>query len=248
MSAAIISERHADVSPRTLARIAGALYLINIVGGAFVIGFIQAALVVPGDAAATAHNIQAHELLYRWGLVVHVVVLLTNVFLALIFYDVLKVVNRRLSVLVVFFTLVGTAIEGASLLDQFTPLTLLGSGHYASAFTPAQLQALAYLPLDSQGAGFNVPEVFYVGYLLCAAYLIVRSSFLPRAIGVLLAIGGVCYLTYAFADMLSPDFASHLVPYIQIPSGLAELSFALWLLVIGVNVQRWKEQANQQDA
>src|SRR6478672_7291307 len=95
-----------DIAPRQLARMAGALYLINIVGGAFAIGFVRSALVVTGDAAATAHNIQMHEVLYRLGLVAHVVVTVTNVPLAVIFYDVFKVVNRRLALLDACFILV----------------------------------------------------------------------------------------------------------------------------------------------
>jgi hypothetical protein len=244
MSTIAMTGRIAEVSPRQLARIAGGLYLINIVTGAFAVGYVQAALIVPGNAAATVHNIQAHELLYRWGLVAHLITLLTNVPLALIFYDLFKVVNRRFAVLVVFFTLVGTAIEGANLLDQFAPLLLLGGTHYLmNVFSPEQVQALAYMPLDAQALRFNISEVFFVGYLLCAAYLIFRSSFLPRVLSVLLAIGGVCYLTYAFADFLAPEFAAHLVPAIQVPSGLAEISLALWLLMVGLNPQRWQEQA-----
>ena len=103
----------AGASPRQMARTAGALYLINIVAGAFAIGLIPAILVVP-DMATTAHNIQAHELLYRLGLVAHVVVDVTNVPLAVIFYDLFKVVNRRLALLDVFFILVATSIEAAA--------------------------------------------------------------------------------------------------------------------------------------
>src|SRR5919199_1742128 len=114
----------ADTSPRQLARIAGALYLINILGGASAIGFFPAMLVVSGDAAATAHNIQAHELLYRLGLMAHVVVTVTNVPLALIFYELFRVVNRRLALLDAFFILVATSLEAAGLLNQFAPLVL----------------------------------------------------------------------------------------------------------------------------
>ena len=231
-------------SPRHLARIAGGLYLIIIVGGFFAIGYVPAALVVPGNAAATAHNILTHELLYRLGLAVHIIILPINLPLALIFYELLKVVNRRLALLVVFFTLVGTAIEGANLLNQFTPLMILGGGHYLSAFNTEQLQALAYMPLDLQAISYDIQQVIYAGYLLAAGYLVFKSTFLPRVIGVLLAIGGLCYLTYSFADFLAPEFAAHLVPYIQVPSGLAELSLCLWLLVMGVNTQRWNEQAS----
>src|ERR671927_750802 len=137
----------ADTSPRQLARIAGALYLINILGGAFAIGVVPAMLVVSGDAAATAHNIQTHELLYRLGLAAHLVVTVTNVPLAVIFYDPFKVVNRRLALLDACFILVATAIEAGGLLGEFAPLFLLGSGPYASALPAAQLQALAYMPV-----------------------------------------------------------------------------------------------------
>src|SRR5712692_1714581 len=195
-----VRERTRGASPRHLARIAGGLYLIIIVGGLFAIGYVPAAIVVPGDAAATAHNI----------------VLPCNIPLAVIFYDLFKVVNRRLSLLVVFFTLVGTAVEGANLLNQFAPLMLLGGGHYLSVFTTEQLQALAYMPLDPQAISYNIQQVIYAGYLLAAGYLVFRSTFLPRILGVLLAIGGLCYLIYSFATFLSPGFAAHLVPYIQL--------------------------------
>jgi hypothetical protein len=233
-----------ETSPRRWARIAGGLYLIIIVGGFFAIGYVPAALVVPGNAAATAHNILTHELLYRLGLAVHIIILPINLPLALIFYELLKVVNRRLALLVVFFTLVGTAIEGANLLNQFTPLMILGGGHYLSVFNTEQLQALAYMPLNSQALSYDIQQVFYAGYLLTAGYLVFKSTFLPRTVGVLLVIGGLCYLIYSFASFLSPGFAAHLVPYIQLPSGIAELSLCLWLLVMGVNVSRWEQQAS----
>ena len=202
-----------------------------------------AAIVVSGDAAATAHNILAHELLYRLGIVVHIIVLLTNIPLTVIFYDLFKVVNRRLALSMVYFLLVGTAVEGAYLLNQFVPLILLDGGRSVSELTAAQLQSQVSMPLTLLAVGYSLAEMFYIGYLLVTAYLIVRSTFLPRAVGVLLAIGGVCYLIYSFADFVAPGFAAQLVPYIQLPSGIGELSFCLWLLVKGVNEQRWEARA-----
>lgn len=239
-----MTERIAEVSPRSQARIAGILYLIIIVGGAFAIGYVPAAIVVPGDAAATAHNLLAHELLYRLGLAAHVIILVCNMPLALIFYDLFTVVSRRFAVLVVFFTLLGTAIESANLVSQFAPLMLLGGGQYLRVFTAAQLQTLAYIPLASQTITYSIQQIVYAGYLLAAGYLILRSAFLPQAVGVLLAIGALSYLTYSFAAIVAPGFAALLIPYILAPSGVAELSLCLWLLVVGVNVQRWQEQAN----
>ncbi len=233
-----------DTSPRQLARIAGALYLLNIVGGAFAIGFVRGTLVVSGDAAATAHNIQAHELLYRLGLAAHVVVTVTNVPLAVIFYELFKVVNRRLALLDAGFILVATAIEAGGLLIESAPLFLLGGGPYAGALPAAQLQALAYLASDLAGIGYSIHTVFFGLDILCFAYLVLRSTFVPRAIGVLLALDGLAYLVYSFAHLGAPGFAAQLVPWIQLPALLGEGSLCLWLLAVGVDAERWQAWAS----
>src|SRR5258708_23646140 len=233
----------AGASPRKLARIAGALYLVNIVAGAFAIGVVPAILVVP-DVAATAHNIQTHELLYRLSLMAHVVVTVTNIPMAVIFYDLFKVVNRRLALLDVFFTLVATAIEAAGLLGQFPPLVLLGGRNYANALPAPQLHALAYVPGDLSTIDYSIYGVFYGFDFICVAYLVLKSTFLPRAIGVLLAIDALAYLADGFANMLAPGFAAHLVPWIGLPTIIAEGSLCLWLLVVGVDVERWKARAS----
>jgi hypothetical protein len=229
-------------SPRQLARIAGALYLVNIVGGAFAIGLVRATLFTP-DLATTAHNIQTHQLLYRSGLAAHLVVTVTNVHLALIFYELFKVVNRRLALLTAFFIIVATAIEAAGLVHEFAPLALLGSGPYANALPAAQLEALASLPGALSDGSYHVYTVFFGLDILCLGYLVFRSGFLPRAIGVLLAIDGLAYLVYSFADLLAPGFAVHLVPWIQLPAPIAEGALSLWLLVFGVNAKQWMMRA-----
>jgi hypothetical protein len=233
----------AGASPRQLARTAGVLYLINIVFGAFAIGLVPAMLVVP-DLATTAHNIQAHELLYRLGLVAHIVVTVTNVPMAVIFYDLFKVVNRRLALLDVFFTLVATSVEAAGLLSQFAPLALLGKGPYASALPSAQLQALAHLPGDLSATDYSIYGMFYGFDIICVAYLVLNSTFLPRGIGALLAVDGLAYLANSFTDLLAPGFAAHLVPWIDLPAVLGEGSLCVWLLVAGVDAERWKERAS----
>lgn len=206
-------------SPRRLARMAGLLYLVNIVGGAFAFGFVP--------AAVTAHTIQAHELLYRFGLVSHLIVTVTNVPMAVLFYELFKVVNRRLAMLDVCLTLVATAIEAAGLLNQFAPL-VPGSGPY----------------VDLSTIDYDIHTVFYGFDFLCVAYLVYRSTFLPRTIGVLLAIDGVAYLAHSFTDLLVPGFAAHLVPWIELPPIVCEGSLCLWLIVVGVHVGRWQERAN----
>ena len=242
--AVTIKEDPAGASPRQLARIAGALYLLNIVAGFIAIGLVPAILFVEGDVAATLRNIQANELLYRLSLAAHMIPILCNVPLVVILYDLLKGVNKRLALMMVFYSIVGTAVESANLLHQFTPLVLLDGAQGLHALTAAQMQALAYAPLRLQTFGYDVQQVIYAGYLLAAGYLVFRSTFLPRVIGVLLAIGAVSYLIYSFASFISPEFAAHLVPYIQLPSLVGEGSLCLVLLVIGVNVQRWQGQGS----
>jgi len=232
-----------EESPRLYARIAGFLYLIVIVGGVFAELFVRGRLIVHGDAAATAHNIVAHELLYRWGFAVELFYCaFCNVPLALIFYNLFKVVNKNVALLVVFFDLVGTAIESVSLLAHFAPLVFLGGGHYLSAFNEEQLQASAYMSLQLFDTGFAICLVFFGFYCLSLAYLILRSTFFPRLIGVLLAIEGLGYLINSFALFLAPALEARIFPYFM-ATAIGEVALCLWLLVMGVNEHRWKEQA-----
>src|SRR5208282_3576998 len=154
-------ERIAEASPRVQARIAGFLYLIVIVGGIFAETFVRGRLVVHGDAAATAHNIMTHELLYRLGFAAEVFYLACNVPLTIIFYGLFKVVNKNVALLEAIFGLVSTAIEGVSLLAHYAPLVLLGRGGYLSAFTTEQLQAAAYLSIQLFEGGFAISLVFF---------------------------------------------------------------------------------------
>ena len=234
------------VSPRRLARIAGALYLLNIVLGAFAIGLVPSMLIV-SDLAKTAHNIQSHETLYRLSLAAHVVVTLTNIPMALIFYELFKVVNRRLALLDVFFILVATAIEASGILNGFTAVALLHGKDYTNALPPAQLQALVHLPGDLSSVDYSIYGIFYGFDILCVAYLVRRSTFMPTFISVLLAIDSLAYLLGGFTNMIAPGVASHLSPWVQLPAPIGEGALCLWLLIVGVDVARWREQAESRD-
>ena len=243
MSTSVMTDRVTQAWPRLYARIAGALYLIVIVGGIFAEIFVRGRLVVHGDAAATAHNIQAHELLYRLGFVVEVFYCVCNVPLILILYNLFKVVNKNVALMMVFFAFVVDAIESVCLLAHFAPLLLLGAGHYLTAFTAEQLQAAAYLSVQLFEHGFAICLVFFGFDCLTMAYLIVHSKFLPRLIGVLLAIEGLGYLINSFSLFIAPALQARIFPYFT-PTAIAEVALCLWLLVMGVDVQRWNEQAD----
>jgi hypothetical protein len=244
MSTMAVTGRVAEVSPRVKARIAGVLYLIIIVGGIFAQIGVRGRLVVNGDAAATAQNIIAHELLYRLGFAVEVFTLLCNIPINIILYDLFKVVNKKMAMVLLFFATVGTAVEGVSVLAHYAPLVLLGKGSYLAAFTTAQLQAASYMSLQMFDYGFMIALSFFGFFCISLSYLIFRSTFFPRVIGGLLAIQGTLYLTNSFAHFVSPPVGDRVFPFLAL-SGIAEVSFCLWLLVVGLNVQRWKEQAGQ---
>jgi hypothetical protein len=236
-------ERIREASPRLKARLAGAFYAIIIVAAPFAEVFVRGRLVVYSDAAATAANILAHETLYRLAGATDLITFACDAAVALIFYELLRPVSKSLSLFAAFFRLLYAGIAIVNTLNHFTPLILLGDTHLLAAFKTDQLQTLALASLRMHGIGYNIGLVFFGIHLVLLGYLISRSNFLPPILGWLTAVAGLCYLTNSFVNLLSPTLQHYLYPYILMPSGVAELALCLWLLVRGVNVQRWKEQA-----
>ena len=231
-------ERYASVSPRSTARMAGALYLIIIVAALFAEVFVRGRLVVSGDAAATAANILAHQTLYRLGGAADLVTFLCDAAVALLFYELLKPVSRRLSLFAAAFRLVFAALVLVNTLNHFVPLVLLGGAPYLNAFKPDQLQALALAALHLHGTGYTIGLVVFGVHCVLLGWLIARSTFLPRVLGWLMALAGFCYLANSFAGLVYPPLQGHLYPYILLPAGVVEFSLCGWLLAVGVNVER----------
>ena len=225
---------NAEFSPQLYARLAGFFYVIVIVAGAIAEIFVRQQLVVANDAPATANNILAHELRFRLGFAADVSVMPLIVLL----YELLKVVNRRLALLALSFSVVGIAVQSAALLGHFAPLILLKRGHDLGV-DQELLQAQTYMALQLQGIGYAVALAFFGGTMLTRGYLIVRSGFLPPTIGVLLTLAGICYIVNSFVDFIAPAIASYTFALLIVP-GIAETSLCLWLLVRGVNVARWE--------
>lgn len=226
--------------PQVKARLIGILYLIVILGGGFAEAFVRQRLIVPGDAPATAANILAHQQLYRWAFVADLVPFLCNVPLAVLFFDLFKRVNRPVALLAVLFSLVGTAIQASLWLLHLAPLAILQPGPALGALPAAQLQALAYLALRLQTAGFNIALTFFGCFGVCLGYVILRSGFLPRIIGVLMMIAGACYYTNAMLAFVAPSLTSMLL---LLPCLIGEGSLTLWLLIAGVDAAKWEASA-----
>jgi len=237
-------ERMSEASPRITARAVGVFWLLTILAGAFAMVALDKP-VVSGDAAATAANILAHEPSLRWGVAGNLIGGACYVAATLFVYVLLKPVNRDLSLLAAFFSLLGCATGALSSLFQLAPLVVLGGAQYLSVFPVAELQALAFMFLRLTAQASNIGFIFFGLHCLLIGCLILRSTFLPRIVGALMVFAGLGWLTLSFASLLSPPFASNLFPYIMVPGILGEASLTLWLLVIGVNVQRWKEQAGE---
>ncbi len=238
-----MTDRTVETSPRLWARIAGAFYLITIIMGVFAEVFVRGALVVRDDSAATATNILTHESLYRFGLAADLIMLVCYIAVTLLFYDLFKPAGRRLSLLAAFFSLVGIAILAVNSLNHVAPLVFLGGANYLSAFGTTQLQALALMSLKMHARGYTISGVFFGIYMILLGYLIFRSGFLPRILGVLMAVGGLSYLSNSFAIFLLPKLVARL-PDIGMLGGIAELALCLWLMVMGVNVPKWEENAS----
>jgi hypothetical protein len=231
----------AETSPQFYARVGGVLYLIIIVAGLAGELFVRGSIVVSGNAAATAHNLIASRSLWRAGIAGDLVMHMCDVGLMLVFFVLLRPVNRSLALLVVLFNLVQTAVLVANKMNLLVPLFLLGDAEYLKTFSPQQLQALSYISLRAHDYGFGIGLIFFGAECIVVGYLIVRSGYFPRWIGVLMQLAGVCYLTNSFALILSPPLASRLFPFILLPPFVAELSLALWLLLKGVDLTKWPQ-------
>jgi hypothetical protein len=238
MNATAMVGRLEEASPRLKARITGVLYLLTILTGIFAQGFVSGRLVVDGDAEATATNILAHRGLFQLGYAVYLVEMACQIAMTALFYDLLKPAGRSVSLVAAFLGLTGCVIKTLSRLFFIAPLFVLGGAHYLTVFSAEQLQALALLFLKVNDHGAAIALVFFGFYALLQGYLMIRSTFLPRILGVLSVLGGLGWLSFLYLPL-----GYRLFPYVAVVGILGAASLIVWLLVFGVNDQRWKEQA-----
>lgn len=232
-----MTTRTAEISPLVRARVAGLLYLIANLFAPFTLVYLPSRFIVSGDAAATAHNIMASESLFRLGIVGLLFNATASIFLVLALYQLLKVVNKNLASLMVIFALVPVPIAMLNELNNLAVLQLLSGADYLNVFTTEQLQALAYFFVRLHSQGLNIAQIFWGLWLFPMGYLVFKSGFLPRILGVLLMIGCFGYVIQSFAAFLSYNL--NIIFY----TSWGELLFLLWLLIKGVDVEQWKKRA-----
>ncbi len=214
------------------ARLAGLFYLIFFLT-TILASVVRSQLIVFGDAATTANNIIANELLFRIGFVTELISALFFLLAAWALYVLLRPVNKGLALLFLLLNLGGVVVECVNTLNLFSALLLLSGADYLSVIPAAQLQAQALLYIDLYTNGFMIAQIFYGAWLLPLGYLVYRSGFLPRSLGILLIIDFVAVLIWFLQFFLLPGLDVISYPGLVV-SFIAEFSLTLWLLVKGV--------------
>ncbi|MBA4136984.1 MAG: hypothetical protein C0518_06680 [Opitutus sp.] len=228
-------------APRRQARLAGALYLATLLLGIFAQAFVSGRLVATGNAGLTAANILQHETLYRAGFAAYLVEMACQLAMILLFYPLLRPVDRTVSQLTLVFGLAGCVVKLVGRVFFYAPLLVLGGAKYLDVFADEQLRALALLFLRLNYVAETVAVVFFGLYALAQGYLVFRSTFLPRILGVLGAVAGLGWLTYLYEPL-----ATRLLPFIMASALLGSVSLIFWLLAFGVDERRWRAQAAAQ--
>lgn len=217
-----------DFTINQYARTAGVLLLLSFIGGALGEFLILSKLMVLGDAAATANNIRSSEPLFRFGFAAYLVEAVCDVLLAFVFYNLLKPVHKGLAGVTVLLGLVATLTFAFSEFFYYASTIVLANPDYLKVFSGAQLDSLSYLLLVFYGRGGGLFMVFYGLASIIRGYLMFRSGFLPKGLGVLLIIAGICFVTRNFIQVLFPAYLSD---YYMAPMALTILCLTIWFLV-----------------
>lgn len=237
-----MQDRPAGPSPLALARTAGLLYLVIFLMAPFAEFFVREGLIVAGDPSTTAANIRASEGLFRAGFFSDLVVFVIEIAQAAILYVLFAPVSRPLALVMSFARLAQATILGLNLLNMYTGLQVLTSPEYA-AFGSGQSETLAFVFLRAQSYGYELGLMFFALHLFTLGYLVYRSGFLPRFLGVLLVVSGIGYLANSFAVFVVPGLTDVTATAVIVAALIGELPLTLWLLIKGVDADRWQERA-----
>ncbi len=225
-------------SPRFLARMAGLFFLLTILGGLFAQGFVSERLIDFTNAAATATNILTHKGMFQLGFTVYLIEMACQVATAALFYVLLRPVSKSIALTAAFLELTGCIIKAFARVFFIIPLFVLGGAPALSAFTAQQSQSVALLLLKINDQGAATALAFFGFSTVLNGYLIIRSTFLPRFLGVLGMLSGLGWLTFLY-----PPLGYRAFPIIALLGLVGSAATIFWLLVFGVNEQKWKDQS-----
>jgi len=226
-------------SAQRYAQAAGIFFIFSIIGGGFGEAYIPATYFVSNDPAATAANLRSSEWFFRLGFASYLVEAASDIALSLIFYVLLRPINKNLALMSAFFGLVSTAVFASSQLFSFATLHFVSDAQYLNAFSPKQINALMQLSIKYYGIGSGVFMVFYGIAAALRGYLIFHSKFLPKFMGVFMLIAGLSFITRNFLLVLIPSYASQLFLF---PMFITVVTFSAWLLIKGIDLHKWQDK------
>jgi len=234
------TERSTQISPRLVARMAGLFSLLTILGGLFAQGYVSNQFTTLRDAAVTATNILAHKGLFQLGLTVFLIEMACNVAMTALYYVMLRPVSQSLAVVATFWNLTACIMKTFARVFFIAPVYVLGNSSVLSAFTTEQLQQIALVLLRINNLGAACACGFFGLSIVVQGYLIYRSTFLPRWLGVVAVVTGAGWLAF-----LSPPLGSSLFVPIAVLALAGAAVTIFWLLVFGLDEQKWFEQASK---
>jgi hypothetical protein len=235
----------AGTSPRTYARIVGGLYLVIFFLGPLAFFMGRTAVVVPGDPAATINNLMASESMFRFGMAAETLIVLIEIVVSAILYMLLRPVNMPLALASALARFGQSMLQAVNLFTAVPALLLLGGAGYLAAFEPDQLNALVLLFMNVNAFVIIVWGLLFGFHLLLLGYLVYKSGFWPKVLGILLVIGSMGYLAQSYGHLLAPQYDGILSTVVIVLSIPGELAFTLWLLIKGINVERWEDRARE---
>jgi hypothetical protein len=227
-----MTNRITDISLRQAAIIAGVGLLAMAILAPFAEFFVRQSLIVPGDAATTANNIMANELLFRIAICVYLIVAILDIVVAWALYVFLKPANKSLSLLAAWFRVVYAGILAMVLINFVIALQLLSGADYLSAFETDQLHAQAMLFLNAFDYGWSIGLAIFGLHLLLLGYLVFKSSYVPKLLGILLIIAGLGYFIDSFGKLLSPNYDANIAMF----TFIGEVLLIFWLLIKGARI------------
>jgi hypothetical protein len=234
-----------DNRPKLQAHLAGFLYFLTIVTGIFAAFYVRGTLMVSGEPAATAQNIVNNEGLYRLGLASDLVMAAAYVGVTVLLFHLLRPVGAVLSGLAAVFSIIGIAVIAANSINHAAALTFLSHNNLVTGLDENGLRLIAHNFLRLHGQGYNIASVFFGFYCGLVGLLIIRSQFLPRLVGCLMLIAGLCFVVDAFMIIVAPTAAIYLDTYTSIASIVGEGALTVWLSIFGVNEELWLKRAGR---
>jgi hypothetical protein len=228
-----------ETRPNLYARIGGALYLVIIALGIFSQVFVRDRVSVAGDAVATAANLTSMETLWRAGIATEVLMAIATVMLAMVYYYLLRPVHKEINLLAVLLRMTSVAVQTGALVYLLLALYPLLNPAFTKTFAPDQLAAFASMAIRSHSYGYSMALLFTGCTFLVHGWLIFKSGYLPKFLGVLIEIAGIGYISNGFAQILFPNVAGLVFMTIILPVFIGETTLSLWLLIRGVNTDKW---------